>query len=75
MHGENQAIQIAMWYVEIQFVSGPTFSVRVNASSKAMAESLAMADAKIMGFTSRIKKIITRERVKHLSSGGGCKRA
>ena len=49
-----------MWYVEIHFVSGPTFSVRVKASSKAMAERKAASDARVMGFTSRIKKIITR---------------
>ena len=54
-----------MWYVEIQYKSGPTFSVRVVAATKTMAESLAMADAKIMGFTSRIKKIITRAENEH----------
>lgn len=54
-----------MWYVEIYFVSGPTFSVRVKASSKTMAEYLAASDARVMGFTSRIKKIITRAENEH----------
>ena len=54
-----------MWYVEIRFVSGPTFSTRVKATSKTIAESLAMADAKIMGFTSKVKKIITRDEHEH----------
>ena len=65
MHGENQAIQIAMWYVEIQFVSGPTFSVRVKATAKESAESQAVLDARVMGFTNRIKKIITRAENDH----------
>lgn len=49
-----------MWYVEIQYKSGPAFIVRVKASSKTMAEYLAASDARVMGFTNRIKKIITR---------------
>ena len=57
-----------MWYVEIQFVSGPTFSVRVKAPSKTMAEDLAASDARVMGFTNRIKKIITRAEHEHQES-------